>query len=349
MANLRHTLAHLFHPRVSNNHRPRILHAEALFALLFIVMFLGASIQLAPYASQRAGFVLGYSSSITASKVVEHTNQQRSALGLSPLSVNEQLSAAAKAKASDMFQDQYWAHFSPQGKSPWDFMRQSGYRYVVAGENLARDFLHTEEMMHAWMNSPTHKENIVNGKYQEIGIAVVDGVLQGVETTLVVQMFGTRGTPPAIAQVDETAVQAAQSEPTSPVALASPNPVAGENEQRNSPDQQVLSQPQATLVPDFTLAQATLSPANRASQQQVLSSSFLQFSELQRPALLSPLHVTKTFFLAIAMLLLTVLVYDTAVIGHRDTIRFVGKNLGHIALFMMVFFIILLFKGGVVL
>jgi hypothetical protein len=50
------------------------------------------------------------------------------------------------------------------------------------------------------MNSPSHKENIVNGKYDEIGVAVVDGVLLGQKTTLVVQMFGSQGISTAQAQ-----------------------------------------------------------------------------------------------------------------------------------------------------
>ena len=90
-----------------------------------------------------------------------------------------------------MFTDQYWAHTAPDGTEPWTFMHQMGYQYVVAGENLARDFGQTDEMVSAWLASPTHRANIMNPKYQEIGIAVIDGVLEGYETTLVVQMFGT--------------------------------------------------------------------------------------------------------------------------------------------------------------
>ena len=90
-----------------------------------------------------------------------------------------------------MFNKQYWAHTAPDGKEPWDFMSEAGYSYQVAGENLARDFSTTSAMVAAWMASPTHRANIMNGRYTEIGIAVINGTLEGVETTLVVQMFGT--------------------------------------------------------------------------------------------------------------------------------------------------------------
>jgi hypothetical protein len=90
-----------------------------------------------------------------------------------------------------MFAKNYWAHQSPDGQSPWFFIKSVDYQYSIAGENLAKDFYDTDSMLKAWMASPTHKDNIIHPKYQEIGIAVVDGVLDGLKTTLVVQHFGT--------------------------------------------------------------------------------------------------------------------------------------------------------------
>ena len=90
-----------------------------------------------------------------------------------------------------MLEENYWAHFAPSGKTPWDFILGSGYRFTFAGENLAKNFYGSEDVVAAWMASQTHKENILNSKYKDIGIAVVDGVLDGQSTTLVVQMFGS--------------------------------------------------------------------------------------------------------------------------------------------------------------
>jgi hypothetical protein len=144
--------------------------------------------------------ILGYSSEITVQKVIDQTNQKRQELGLSPLKYNSLLSESATKKAQDMFSNNYWAHTSPTGTTPWDFFKSVGYKYSVAGENLARDFYDTDSLMKAWMNSPTHRDNIVNSKYQEIGIGVVNGTLGGVKTTLVVQHFGT----PLIAVLPES-------------------------------------------------------------------------------------------------------------------------------------------------
>jgi hypothetical protein len=90
-----------------------------------------------------------------------------------------------------MFAKNYWAHNSPTGTTPWDFITASGYKYVVAGENLAKNFSTSQAVVNAWMASPTHKDNIVKPSYKEIGFAVVNGTLNGEETTLVVQMFGS--------------------------------------------------------------------------------------------------------------------------------------------------------------
>jgi hypothetical protein len=153
--------------------------------------------------------ILGYSSEITATKVIDFTNQERSKLGLPTLTLNPTLSQSASLKAQDMFANNYWAHTSPSGKSPWDFFKSVNYRYSIAGENLAKDFYDTDSVMRAWMNSPTHRANIVNTKFKEIGIGVVNGVLNGVETTLVVQHFGTPVTTFVATKTDQPVNQVA--------------------------------------------------------------------------------------------------------------------------------------------
>lgn len=129
-------------------------------------------------------------SSITPANIINLTNQQRVAAGLNTLNTDSRLSAAALAKANNMLEQQYWDHFGPNGESPWMFISASGYQYVYAGENLAKGFKTAEGVHEAWMASPTHKENIMSGNYKDIGVAVVEGVLLGKQTVLVVQMFG---------------------------------------------------------------------------------------------------------------------------------------------------------------
>lgn len=202
---MKRKLSHFFLPSEANNFRALILKPS--FLGIFIALFLLNQSLIKSFSLLKPG-VLGYSSEITATKVLDQTNQQRIKLGLKALTFNPVLSKSAQAKAKDMFSANYWAHTSPTGVPPWTFFQQAGYDYQIAGENLAKDFYDTETLMKAWMNSPTHRANIVNTKYQEIGIAVVDGVLNGMKTTLVVQHFAAplSGQVLSAEPVDETKI-----------------------------------------------------------------------------------------------------------------------------------------------
>lgn len=184
---MKHNLSYYFIPQEKNNYRASILKNGFLFLLVGFYLINQSVIRL--IGTVKPG-VLGYSSEITAQKVLTQTNIQRQNNGLPPLQYNSVLSVSATNKANDMFTNNYWAHTSPTGTTPWDFFKAVDYHYSVAGENLARDFYDTESLMNGWMNSPTHKANIINSKYQEIGIGVVNGTLGGIKTTLVVQHFG---------------------------------------------------------------------------------------------------------------------------------------------------------------
>jgi uncharacterized protein YkwD len=185
---VKHNLSRFFIPQEKNNFRAEILKNGFLFMLMSLYLLNHSLIK--SFTLLKPG-VLGYSSEITAQKVLDQTNQERSKLSLTPLKYNSILSQSAVKKAEDMFTNNYWSHTSPSGTTPWDFFKSAGYQYSLAGENLARDFYDTESLIKAWMNSPTHKANIINSKYQEIGIGVVNGTLNGIKTTLVVQHFGT--------------------------------------------------------------------------------------------------------------------------------------------------------------
>lgn len=128
---------------------------------------------------------------ISTDTLVSLTNSSRAQNNLAPLSPNNQLQTAAFAKAQDMFKNQYFAHTSPSGKTPWDFINGSGYNYVYAGENLAIGYSDNAELQNAWMNSTSHRENILSPNFREIGIASVSGTFEGSATVIVVEMFGS--------------------------------------------------------------------------------------------------------------------------------------------------------------
>ncbi|KKQ77087.1 MAG: hypothetical protein UT00_C0021G0006 [Parcubacteria group bacterium GW2011_GWA1_38_7] len=207
-----HYLAHFFVPHHSNNHRAKLLHPLVLtFIALFLVL---GQLGLGLFGKATQGKVLGYAANISPSEVVRLTNIKRAEAGVEPLRVNPALSIGAKAKGEYMLEHDFWAHVAPDGTQPWKFFGDVGYKYRYAGENLARDFSNPQSAVEAWMASPTHKENLLSPKYSEIGIGVVEGDLSGVDTTLVVQFFGT--------QMTDTI-------PVTPVAAAEEKPVEQEN------------------------------------------------------------------------------------------------------------------------
>lgn len=200
LARLIHNLRHSFTPHHTNNFRARTLHNPGILAIIGLFLtfnLLVRTLDNTPY------HILGFTSSITIDNVVRLTNNERITHGLSTLHYSETLADAARRKADNMLTEDYWAHNSPSGISPWYWFTQAGYSYLHAGENLAKDFGSPDRMMNAWMDSPTHKDNIVNAKYSEIGVAVVPGILQGQETVLIVQLFGTPavGSVPIVAEI----------------------------------------------------------------------------------------------------------------------------------------------------
>ncbi len=220
-----HPALTLFFPHPHNNHKAKIL--SPLSILILIGLFImGRSIIDITIGLQPG--VLGYASQISPSKVIELTNSQRLNSGLGEVKLNSELSQAAAAKAADMFAHNYWAHVSPQGTEPWSFISSSGYKYQHAGENLARDFSNPSDIVKAWMASPTHRQNLLDARYKDIGVAVMDGYINGVETTIVVQMFGTPLT--SVAQIASDKVDAkpvlAQETATKPEIVPVAEPVA---------------------------------------------------------------------------------------------------------------------------
>lgn len=128
---------------------------------------------------------------ISLQNVVNLVNQSREENSLKPLLINPELSKIAQDKAQDMTENHYFAHTSPNGLTPWYWFIENGYSYKYAGENLAINYDSAEEEHEAWMNSPTHKKNILNPNFTEIGIATASGIIEGKKSQITVQVFAT--------------------------------------------------------------------------------------------------------------------------------------------------------------
>jgi len=179
-----------FIPHEGNGHRPHILHRKNAAQLVGVVLLF----ELALFVLPGFNFV-GFIESLNLGAVLPGvlsalTNEKRLAENLPQLSENLVLTKAAQMKAEDMASKSYFAHTSPEGKTPWYWLEAAGYSYVYAGENLAVNFIDSEDVTEAWMNSPTHRANIVSGAYTEIGTGIAAGVYKGRETVFVAQVFG---------------------------------------------------------------------------------------------------------------------------------------------------------------
>ena len=130
-------------------------------------------------------------SSVSNTELIELTNNIRKESGLNELAPNSKLTQAAYNKAKNILDIGYFAHTTPEGKRFYEWIDGQNYNYLYAGENLAIDFLESESVVNAWMESKLHRENILNPKYKDIGIVVLRGQWKDRETTIVVQLFGS--------------------------------------------------------------------------------------------------------------------------------------------------------------
>lgn len=186
-----HKAKHWFIPHEGNDHKPHALRPKALRAYAYILIAAKVASVIFLFAAfpNRAEFA-----AYTSSTIISLTNASRQESKLEVLRENSLLNQAAQRKAKDMLARNYFAHTNPDGKRFWTWIDGTGYNYTLAGENLAIDFSTPEAAHSALLASPTHKENIMNKRYKEIGVAVVTGTMDGQETTVLVEMFGTQVT-----------------------------------------------------------------------------------------------------------------------------------------------------------
>lgn len=174
-------------PHHRNNHHP---HATRHTGLIIFLIGILVSQLLTNVATGKQPLTLGFATNVQKEELITLTNQERASKGAPLVVESPELSQAALLKAQDMFAKDYWAHVGPDGTTPWHFFELAGYKYVYAGENLARGFDTSSGVVAGWMNSLSHRENLLNPNYQHIGMAVVNGQMVGESTTLVVQLFG---------------------------------------------------------------------------------------------------------------------------------------------------------------
>ncbi len=213
-------IKNFFLPTENNERLPGALSSAA--AAFYLVLAVGLIISPAIIRVRELA-LLSAPASFGAGDVIALINQARTTSGLATLLENNRLDTAATEKVEDMFSGQYFAHFAPNGTSPWDFFKRAEYSYAAAGENLALDFISADEAHAAFMNSPTHRANILNKNYAEVGVAVRQGEYQGRPAIMIAQYFGK---PKAVAAAPVGAAKPAAAPKPAPVVLPpAPKPV----------------------------------------------------------------------------------------------------------------------------
>ncbi len=117
--------------------------------------------------------------------MIELVNDVRIANGLSSLKIDDQLTDIARMKARDMISNNYFDHYSPTYGSPFTMMKDQGVKYLLAGENLASSRT-VQKGFEGLMNSPEHKENIMDNRYDSIGVGIIKG---NTGKLMIVQLF----------------------------------------------------------------------------------------------------------------------------------------------------------------
>lgn len=315
---------HLFIPHHTNNFKAKLLHADflAVYVLIFFVFSLSFRT-----ISKINPDILGFATDIQTDKLLVLTNQKRVENGLGPLQIDNRLSNAASQKAADMFTNNYWAHNSPAGKTPWDFINSSGYVYTVAGENLAKNFADSSGVVEAWMNSPTHKENILRSEYSDVGFAVVNGTLNGEETTLVVQMFGNKLSNSEVAQA----------------------PIAQKTE--IIPPTQARAD-EISQKTQFLSEEDINNKVSTVTSEQVVNKP-VEILPVAGSVIKNPLldigKISKTLTIVIASILMIILVIDAVFVWKKKIVRVGGKNLAHLLfLFLITSFIWFMSFGSII-
>ena len=132
----------------------------------------------------------------SAGNIIGGINAQRSAVGVGGLAYNQQLTIAATAKAQHMCTYNYWAHTAPDGTTGWTFIKQTGYAYTAAGENLAKGFLTDADVIAGWMASATHRTTMLNATYKDVGVGY-NQCGPAVTDTIIVALFAAPVAKPA--------------------------------------------------------------------------------------------------------------------------------------------------------
>lgn len=180
-------LKHFFVPHHGNNYKPHFFKEHIQLSLLIVSL----TVLILSFTSYLVLRTTAFGNNVVTSVLIDLTNETRKEYNLPPVSENIRLDQASFLKARDMDSHQYFAHTAPDGTEPWYWFSVVGYPFLYAGENLALNFTSSQDTQKAWLASKKHRDNILDPRYTDIGIAVVRGTKEIKPTLFIVQLFGT--------------------------------------------------------------------------------------------------------------------------------------------------------------
>ena len=163
-----------------------------IISVLLVLGSTGGALKAA--AKHPFGSVLSYSTSMSIGGLLSDTNAARAANGIGALRLDDKLNAAAQANADDMAARNYWSHYTPEGNPPWVWVTNQGYSYLALAQNLAAGFSDEQSTVNGWMASPSHRENMLNSTYSDVGFGYANNPdytsAGGGPMTIVVAFYG---------------------------------------------------------------------------------------------------------------------------------------------------------------
>lgn len=191
--------------------------------------------------------VLAYATNTSRASLLTATNRERASYGAGALSIHSSLNTAAQNKANDMSARNYWSHQTPEGQDPWIFITNTGYQYLMAGENLAYGFDSSDLTVTGWMNSPSHKANLINNNYTEVGFGMANSAnYQNTgPQTIVVAMYAKpqAGNPTSVTEPQPPVNSSnTQSAPKAEKPATKPSPAAQKPPKQTADNSQPVSE-----------------------------------------------------------------------------------------------------------
>ncbi len=354
-----------FIPHEDNDYLPDLLQRGAMVLMLAMVVVSFTASNVYALLWQQSSWLVG---AVLPAVVISETNKERGNADLPALVRNPVLDEAARLKAEHMAKNSYFAHYSPDGVSPWYWFNQVSYRYVHAGENLAVHFTDSDEVVEAWMKSPTHRANIVNTSYREIGVGTAKGKFDGYDTVFVVQLFGTPAATSSI--VADAGIPVVPQSKDSLVLEAPETDIEPEVAGIESEDSEVvetainaLAEPETTLTYTEPLPTAVVGSTTLPDNTVILYTDTLTTSTDALPAeviatvapvnsswsglVTSPSRLLQIVYIVLGGLVTVALVASLIIEWRRHRVRQVVYGVGLLGVMSFLFFIHTLVTGGV--